>query len=489
MSDFLRILPELCIALTLVFVLIAEITYYGEKHRLVSVIALFGLGAALFQVLISYGTAPGTVFFGAVSTDGLSLFFKFIFVLLAAFSVASAERSSEIPPYRRAEFFHLVLTSTLGMCLAASSAELLLTFLALQTVNIVGYLLAGFGKSSSRSTEAGVKYLVFAAVSGVCFLYASGILFSITHSLNIYEIHKALAAMPLSRPQMLVVFSLFILSLGFQLAMFPICLWAPDVIEGAPTPISGFLSAGVPTVGFAVAIRLFLGVFTQPSEVHGQWKVLGDLQWTEILNLLAGCTMIFGAFLSLRQNSAKRLVGCLVVAQTGFFLMGLLVLDEVGVAALLYNLLIEMFALIGVFFVLSYFVDAFGSDRLTDFKGALSGAVPECICLVLFLLCIVGIPPMPGFVGKFTLIGVVIRHGLLSLACVAIVATALSTITISRVAFSLIGDFRTLSSKSSKPSRHRSYFLAAVLIPMATVGVFAQFFLSWAGRSLGFIFW
>jgi len=488
-SDLVRVLPETCIALTLVFVLLAEITYYGEGVRLISLLSIMGLGAALFQVAISYESGAGFAFSNAVSVDGLSLFFKSLFIVLSGFSVLSAAKSSEIPMSRRVEFYVLVMMSCLAMCLAAGSSELLLSFVALTATNVVGHLLAGFGKRSLRSTEAAVKYLILSSVSGVCFLYAAGILFSMTHSLNIYEIHKALVATPLPRTQMLIVFMLFVISLGSQIAVFPLSLWAPDVIEGAPTPIAGFLSVGIPATGFAVAIRLFLATFTQASEVHGQWKVLGEFQWTEVLTLLSGLTMLFGALLSLRQTSAKRMVGCLVVAQTGYYLMGLLVLDEVGVAALLYNLIVGLFSLVGVFYVLSFFHDELGSDSLSEYKGVLGRAVPECICLVLFLLCVVGVPPLPGFLAKFTLIGVVIRHNQLSLAVAAILAMALSTITVSKLAFSLIGDVRTPSSKVRWVSSQRNMVLASILVPMLFVGVFAQFFLNWAGRSLGFIFW
>ncbi len=489
MNDFVRVLPEACLALTLIFVLLSEVTYYGERLRLISFFSVIGFLTALLQIVISYQHQNGFSFSGTLSNDGLTLFFKALFVVLGGLSVLSAANSSEIPPGRRSEFNALVLVSCFAMCLAAGSAELLLSFVALQTVNGVAFLLAGFGKRSLRSTEAAIKYLIISAVAGVSFLYAAGILFSVTHSLNIYEIHKALVASPLPRTQMLIVFMLFAISFGTQVAAFPLSLWAPDVIEGAPTPIAGFLSVGIPASGFAVAIRLFLGTFTEASDIHGQWKVLGEFQWTEVLTLLSGLTMMFGALLSLKQTSAKRMVGCLVVAQSGYYLMGLLVLDEIGVAALLYNLIVGLFSLVGAFFVLSFFYDEFGSDRLIDYKGALSRAVPECICLVLFLLCVVGVPPLPGFLAKFTLIGVVIRHNQLSLAIAAILATAISTITVSKLAFSLIGDIRTPSSKERWVSPRRNALLLSILVPMVFVGVFARFFLNWAGRSLGFIFW
>jgi NADH-quinone oxidoreductase subunit N len=482
MHDFISVFPELIIVLTMTFVLFGEITYYGERTRLLTATAVMGLAGALFETLISYREGASQIFYGAVSIDGLSLFFKLVFILLAILTILSVSQSKEVPARHRSEFITLVLGCTFSMCVAAASAELLLSFLALQSVNLMAYIIAGYGKTSIKSTEAAVKYMLFSAVSGFCFLYGAGILFASTHSLNIYEIHKALVASSLSRTEMLAVFMLFVVSLGFQIASFPMSLWAPDILEGSPTPSAGFISVGVRAAGFAVAIRLFVATFTQASGAPGEWKILGEVDWTQILSLLSGLTMAFGALLAFRQTSAKRMVGCLVVAQSGYLLMGLLVLDEVGVAALLYNLVIELFALTGTFYVLAFLFDELGSDQMKDYRGMMVKAVPECICLVLFLLCLVGIPPMPGFLGKFTLIGIVTRHNQLGLAATAIFSMGLSTVSISRLAYSLVGDFRMPTQKVGVQSSRRNAFLASVLIPMLVVGVFAEFFLNLSGR-------
>ena len=170
---------------------------------------------------------------------------------------------------------------------------------------MVAHLLAGFGKRSLRSTEAAVKYLVLSSVSGVCFLYAAGILFSVTHSLNIYEIHKALVVDSASahadadRLHALCDFA------GISGRGFPSFFVGPRCDRGSSDADRRILVRGIPATGFAVAIRLFLATFTQASEIHGQWKILGEFQWTEVLTLLSGLTMLFGALLSLRQTSAK----------------------------------------------------------------------------------------------------------------------------------------------------------------------------------------
>jgi NADH-quinone oxidoreductase subunit N len=495
MKEFVAILPEAILALTLAFVIAAEITYHGERVRLVAATALTGLAAAFVQTVVTYQFGPLQIFWGTLSIDGLSLFFKLLFIVLAGLAVITAMQTREITRGRQTEFLSLVLASTLAMSLAASASDLLLAFLSLQFVNILASFLAGYGKRSSLSAEAAVKYMAFGSVAGALLLYGFALLFSSSHTFNIYEIHKALVQAPLTREAMLAVFMLIFLALSFQLGAFPMHLWAPDVLEGAPTPASAFLSFGTRAAGFAVALRFLIVMFAQPGAQDGNWQVLGAVDWPRIVALVAGLTMIVGALLAVRQRSTKRMVGCLVVVETGFLLLGLLVLDEVGVAALLYNLVVELFALMGTFYVLAFFFDELKSDRFEDLKGMLGRAVPECICLVLFLLCLIGLPPMPGFIGKFALIGAVVRHEWPLLAVAAIISMTLSTAAVARLAYHLVGDFRAFvevgaaGSHIIAPSRQRQVFLFGMMLPMMMVGVFAEFVLSWAGRSLGFILW
>lgn len=490
MKELVAILPEAILCLTLAFVVVAEITYHGERVRLVAMTALVGLAAAFLQTIITYQLGVIEIFGGTLSVDGLSLFFKLLFIILAALAVVTAMQTREIPKSRRTEYFSLILASTLAMSLAAASADILLAFLSLQFTNILAYFLAGYGKRSALSAEAAVKYMVISSVAGMLLLYGLALLFASSHVFNIYEIHKALVAAPLSRESMLAIFMLMFMALSFQLGAFPMYLWAPDVLEGSPTPSSAFLSFGTRAAGFAVTIRFLIVMFAQPGALPGQWKVLGVVDWTQIVALVSGITMLVGSLLAVRQTGAKRMVGCLVVAETGFLLMGLLVLDQVGVAALLYNLVVDLFALMGSYYVLAFFFDELKSDRLEDLRGMLGRAVPECICLVLFLICLVGLPPMPGFIGKFALIGAAVRHQWPVLASIAVLSMTLSTAAVARLAYHLIGDFQTGRRGSHiAVNRQRQTFLLGMMVPLFMVGVFAEFVLDWAGKSLGFILW
>jgi NADH-quinone oxidoreductase subunit N len=488
-KDFVLILPEIFLAVTLVGILMGEVSYHGEKNRVVALTAYLGLGGAFVQTLISYQYGASPAFGHALMIDGMALFFKLLFISLAGLAIAVAMQSSEIADSKRSEYCALVLGSALAMSLAASAADLLLAFLALQFMNVIGHFLAAFGKRSVLSTEAAVKHMAFATVSGALFLYGIAILFLTTRTVNMVEMHKALSATPMGHTTALVVFVLTFLGLCFQIGAFPMYLWAPDVLEGAPTPASAFLSLGSKAAGFAVGLRFVITVFAQPAQSPGQWQIVGDFDWPKIVALVSGLTMVVGSLLALRQVGAKRLVAYLAVAESGYLLMGLLVMDQVGVAALLYSLVVEIFALLGAYFVLSYFVDLLGSDRLADLRGMLGKSVPESVCLIVFLVCLVGIPPLPGFIGKFALIGAAIRHDWHFLAVVAVVCIALGTIAVARLSYSLIGEFQTAQAASARPNTRRLALLAAFLLPMLLAGLFADALLRYTGQSLQFILW
>ena len=496
MNDFAYIIPEILLGVTLAGIVASEIAYHGERVRMITATALFGLGGAFLQTLLTYRFGPAQIFGGNLSVDGLSLCFKLFFIVLAALvvltSAHSREFSSKAPAVaggKRAEFCALIIASALAMCITAASQDLLLGFLSLQFVNLLAHFLAAFSKNSSRSIEAAIKHLVFAAVAAFLMLYGMALLFGATHTLNIAVMHQQLVAHPLPRETGLVVFVLIFSSLSFQFCAFPMHLWAPDVIEGAPTPVSAFLALGPRVAGFSLALRYLLVLFSQPTLSQGQWQPMTGWDWTQIVATVSGASMVIGSLLAFRQTAAKRMVAYLLVAQSGFLLLGILVLDEIGVAALLYNLWVDLFALIGVFYVISFLYDHVQSDRLEDLKGMLQRAVPEGIALILFLACLVGLPPLPGFLGKFTLIGSAIQHQWYFLSCLAIFAMAVSTLAVARLAFSLVGSFEAAEPIQTDYDTSRRTLLGALFVPLLLAGVFAEIVLQWAGQSLRFILW
>jgi proton-translocating NADH-quinone oxidoreductase chain N len=489
MKDFILLLPELFLALTVAGLIFSEIGYHGEKVRLMSAIALLGLGGAFAQAVLTGAFEPTRVFGGILSVDPLALFFKFFFILLAAMTVMGSFRSREIPEDRRSEYLALVVAGTLAMCLMASVSDLLFAFLCLQFLNIVSHFLVAFGTRNLSSTEAAIKHLVFAGVAGALLLFGSALLFSATHSTKIYEIHQLLSQNPLAQPSGSVIFVLLFLAVSFQIAAAPMSIWAPDVLQGAPTPVAAFLSIGSRAAGFAFAIRLIWVVFAEPSQVVGQWKVMGGVDWPKFVGWVAGLTLSVGALLSLRQTSVKRLISYLLIAQTGFLLLGFLVLDEGGLAALFFQILVELFSVMGVATIVSQFVDELHSDQIEDWKGLMARAVPESLALILFLAALVGIPPLSGSIAKFTLIGIAFERGWPALAGLALLSWAFCGIAVFRVSYGLISDFRSEKRPSFNHGWLQRSVLFGFLLPIILIGLFADRVIGWSLSSLRQILW
>ncbi|MCC7442218.1 MAG: hypothetical protein IT285_11330 [Bdellovibrionales bacterium] len=379
------------------------------------------------------------------------------------------------------------------MCFAAASADFMMAFLSLQFLNLVGYFMAGYSKERSVSTEAAVKFMVFGAASSVVLLYAVAVLFSVSGTLDIYAISAAMRAQPPTYVTSLMVIVLIYVSLSFYLGVFPMHLWVPDVLQGVPMPTAAFLALGLPAAGFSVLLRLFMAVFSSKgTEAQALWPFFGTGGWEEVLALASGATMLAGALLALRQSSAKRMLAGLVVSHLGLLLLGVLVLNENGIAAVLFNLTAQLFALVGVFCSLSFLYDRLGTDRLEHFGGVLYRAIPECVCLILFLACFVGFPPFPGFLGRFLLIGAAVREQWYFLAIIATLSTVIGIAAFLRLAHSLGGpipDERVQGFESGGAITGQRMFLLLLLIPLGMMTLFAHAAIDWAHRSLQFQLW
>lgn len=495
MRDFLSVMPEVFLVLTLAAVILAEITYYHEDIRLVRWMSLIGIMGAGIQILIAYHLGAILTFDRVWILDGISLFVKGVIIVLSISTILISGSNEEIPKSKKTEFYAMILASSLALCIVVSAGDLLLIFLSLQFVNIINYFLTCFGKASHTSIEAAVKYIGFTTLGASFFIYGSALLFGFTHTLNLFEIHHYLVKFPLPRELSLVIFMLYFLSFAIQMGVFPMHFLLPDVIQGSPTPVSAFISFGSRIIGFTTAIRIFLSVFAKPGSAGNdsrEWEVLGGFRWDDILSIVAGVTMLVGALLALKQRCAKRLVGSLVVCESGFLLMGVLVLDALGIGALLFNFVVEAFSLIGIFYILSCIIRKIGSTDLELIRRSNQLSVADFICLALFLYTLVGLPPTSGFFGKFSLIGTSVEHGRVFLGVLAILSMVISLVSISRFLFFWMGDFTVIGAggvllKSTYAMHH--LLLMFFLIPLILITVFSNQIIFWAQRSVPFIFW
>jgi len=413
LSDFYYILPEIVLTVAALAVLVADVLL-PRGSRLLAWVTLAGLGAT-FLALLPFASAQVEVANGLIAVDRFAWFFKVVFVGAAAMTVLMSVRYLEIEGASPGEYYFLVLCCTLGMMIMAGGIDLITSFIGLETMAVSFYILAGFIKPNQRSNEAAVKYFLLGAFSLGILLYGMSLLYGLSGTTNLRVMATALTASTRS-PLLVVAVILLVAGMGFKIAAVPFHMWAPDVYEGAPTPITAFLSVGSKAASFAMLLRIFLeGVPSQSAD----WRVLFET--------LAIVTMTIGNFAALTQTNIKRMLAYSSVAHAGYLLIGVVAGTPRGVTAMLVYLLVYSFMQIGAFavVVLLHRKDIAGED-LKDFSGLHARNPFAAFAMLLFMLSLGGIPPTAGFMGKFWLFGAAIDSGYYWLAVIGVLNSAVS---------------------------------------------------------------
>jgi NADH-quinone oxidoreductase subunit N len=288
-----------------------------------------------------------------------------------------------------------------------------------------------------------------------------------------------------------MVWLFLLMGLSFYVAAFPFHTWFADALEGPPTPSSSFISVATRAGGLVAWIRVLTQVFgTVEMDSAGparHWTILGQFDWTGPMAVLVAFSLLIGPVLALGQTSGRRMIATLALTEAGFSLLGILVLDQEGLSAVLYSFFVSLVGLMGALFVLQIFIDRLGSDALNRLRGAFQANVPESIALVLCLCALIGLPPMPGFVGKFALLGSAVDHEWYGLAAAGVAAIALNTLAAGRLIFSLMGGFATQTVAAGSPLvdervwlptparvRGQRLFMGLFLFPLITAAIFSD---------------
>jgi NADH-quinone oxidoreductase subunit N len=415
LSDFYYLLPEMVLTVGAMLVLLADIYTAREQRALVtgvSVLVLAATGIALGVV----GNPHVTISHGLMSIDAFGVFFKIIFIGAAALALLMSEPYLTVEGTPAGSYCFLVLAATLGMMFMASGIELVTIFIGLETMAVAFYILAGFLKPSARSNEAAVKYFLLGAFSLGILLYGMSLLYGLTGSTSLHTIATALATTDVNRPMLLLAVVLIVAGVGFKIAAVPFHMWAPDVYEGAPTPITAFLSVGSKAASFAMLLRIF---------VEGLPSVSAD--WRVLFEVLAVLTMTVGNIAAITQGNIKRMLAYSSIAQAGYVLIGLVAGTPRGVSAMLIYLFVYGFMQLGAFAVVVLLRrgNTIG-DELADFNGLYFRSPLAASAMLLFMLSLGGIPPTAGFMGKFWLFSAAIEAGYVWLAVIGVLNSAIS---------------------------------------------------------------
>lgn len=473
-SDFYYILPELVLTGGSLSVLIADVLLpRGSRALLWLTLTVL---AATLAALVPFTSTDLEIANGLIAVDQFALFFKIVFLVAAVLTVLMSDRYLRVEGASPGEYYFLILCSTLGMMIMAGGIDLITAFIGLETMAVSFYVLAGFIKPNQRSNEAAVKYFLLGAFSLGILLYGMSLLYGLSGTTNL----RVMATMFTGQqedPLLVLAVILIVAGLGFKIAAVPFHMWAPDVYEGSPTPVTAFLSVGSKAASFALLLRIFLeGV---PS-MNAEWRLLFEV--------LAILTMTVGNVAALTQTNMKRMLAYSSVAHAGYMLIGVVAGTERGVSAMLIYLMVYSFMQLGSFAVIVMLrrSDVVG-DELKDLSGLNVRNPFAAFAMLIFMLSLGGIPPTAGFMGKFWLFSAAIDAGYVWLAVIGVLNSAVSLYYYVRVVvFMYLRTDTTGSEPATTPAL--SFTLAVALAATLAFGVYPARLFDFAemsARSLG----
>lgn len=407
---FASILPEILILVLGMLVLIVEPFWREEKRRNVGWLTAGGLLAAMvISLLFGQPGAPTAVLGGMIRFDWLGFFFKMLFMFAGAATALLLMDNEKVG--RRGEAYLLLLASLLGMNLMAVSSNLVMLYLAIETTSIPLYILSGFMLRDDKSTEAGFKYLLFGVLTSTFMLYGFSLVFGFSGTADLYELAALFKVGELSLGAAFAVLALILVGIGFKVSVVPFHFWAPDVYEGAPTPVAGFLSTASKAAGFAVLIRLFFVAFPA-SELSNNWTVA--------LAILSAITMTVGNLLALPQNNIKRLLAYSSVAHAGYALIGVVAFSKLGAASVVFYLAAYIATNLLAFGIAMAFSKVTGLENIQDYAGMSRRNPALALMMLAAFLSLTGMPPFGGFVAKVFVFAAGIEAGYVWLVVVGI---------------------------------------------------------------------
>jgi NADH-quinone oxidoreductase subunit N len=424
-ADFYHLLPELVLTAGALLLLVVDVLLPRSWDRALAWLAVLVI-AASGVALVATGQATLTIARGTLAVDGFALFFKVLFLLAAGITVMMSERYLTVEGVRPGEYYFLVLCAALGMMFMAGGIDLVTIFIGLETMAVSFYVLTGFIRPNRRSNEAAVKYFLLGAFSLGLLLYGMSLLYGLTGSTQLRQIATTLAAGDSGLLLPLAVM-LLVAGVGFKIAAVPFHMWAPDVYEGAPTPITAFISVGSKAASFAMLLRIF--VEGLPAfRVDGLGTIWGQpLGWGAFFYVLSIVTMTVGNVAALTQTNIKRMLAYSSIAHAGYVLIGVVAGTTRGVTAALVYMMVYAFMQLGAFAIVVMLRrrDVIG-DQLKDLSGLVFSHPGAAMAMLIFMLSLGGIPPTAGFMGKFWVFGAAIEAGYIWLAVIGVLNSAVS---------------------------------------------------------------
>ncbi len=472
MADINRFGPELALLIAAGLIVIGDVSLplgMGRNRRFLPIaLGLVGVAASVvWSAVLIAADERGEAFEGLMVVDDFALFFNFLFAGIAAMIILASVDFLERSRFQ-AEYVALVLASTVGMMLMASTVDLVAIFVALELQAISLYVLVAFLKDG-RSSEAALKYLLLGAVSTALTLYGMAYLFGLSGSTSLDGIAAAVADADSGTRSALVLAAVFLAAgLGFKMAVVPFQMWVPDVYQGAPTPVTAYLSVASKAAGFAVVMRIFVVAL-------GEGLISSD--WSNLFAAIAAISMTIGNVAALVQSDIKRMLGYSSIAQAGTFLIGLAAVAAqdpqllLGTSSVVFFLGTYAFTNLGAFIAIIAISNKIGSDEISDYAGIARRSPWLAAGLTACLVSLTGIPPTAGFIAKVYVFNSAVQADLIWLAIIGVLNSVISAYYYLRVVLNMYTG-EPASEERFQPSLYLGFAMAVAVAGLFVVGVY-----------------
>ena len=413
--DLIALAPVIVLSVFAMMVLVVDL-FGGRNKTLLVFISLVGLLMTAISAFAK-NPIPAYSFNDSYIVDHLSLFFICIFTISSALAILLSVEYNEREGIRAGEYYALILFCTVGMILLASSTDMIMIFLGIEIVSICLYVLAGIRRGNLASNEAALKYFLLGAFATGFLLYGMTLVYGSTGSTNLFEIADFVKNPEAqSNPLLLMGLVLLIIGFGFKVASVPFHMWAPDVYQGAPTPVTAFMAVGPKAAAFAAFFRVFAEAF---PEMAPSWEVL--------LSSIAVLSMFFGNLGAIMQTNIKRMLAFSSISHAGYILMAVIAKNSLGASSLLFYMLAYAFTTFGIFGIV-ILLGRKGEENLEieNYSGLAYKHPIIALSMTVFLLSLAGLPPFAGFIAKFYIFSAAVQEGLITLVIIAVLNSAIS---------------------------------------------------------------
>ncbi|HEV3331804.1 MAG TPA: NADH-quinone oxidoreductase subunit N [Bryobacteraceae bacterium] len=473
-GDMIRFLPEIILTVMGTLMMVLDPVLHRRSSNAFGLLSLFTLVAALIGSVYAY-TQAGPAFGGMMIVDGFATFFRVLVIVVGILTVLPSFRFLARQDAETSEYHALLLFSIAGQCVMASANDLIMIFIGLEISSIASYVLAGYLRDDKRANEAALKYFLLGSFATGFFLYGVALVYGATGSVNLSVVRAAVTSANGPSPVFIgVAAALMFVGLAFKVSAAPFQVWAPDVYQGAPTPVTAFLSAGPKAAAFAIFLRIFMTAL----------EPLGN-SWAPLVWISALLSMTIGNFAALLQSNVKRLLAYSSIAHAGYVLVALTARSDVGTAAAMFYLAAYAFMNIGAFAVVSH-LSGKGEryQAVDDFAGLAQKQPMTAAILTIFLLSLIGVPLTGGFFGKFYIFKAALESHLVWLTVLGLLNSAVAAYYYLRL---LVMMYMYEPSEAATNAEPLSAGMRAALILPALgtlfLGIFPGWVLDFAGKS------